>query len=414
MALRASDSFSAIRSEFNLLRAAFDAVSAGLALPPTVIYVTAPEDFPTSIFGVINLIENTTYIIAGDVDLAGDRIACAEGSVIAGASPTNSSLTSTGLAGNPLISSDTSLTLRDFKIHTLASGVPALSIDAVANPGSSFEMYGMEFEDVHTVGTIKDVGMILVQGTSFEESSGLTLDGTINIAAFFSCMFNTAPSGTFFNFPATAIVTSRFKILYSSFIIGVGETGIDVDVAATVPAEGFILDSVTFSGGGGYLSTILSSDDKSMFKECTGIPNSSVTGHLYWIENVTATTIATEDVPVKATGTSIAGPNNERFTHTTGRLTNSSAKTRTFIVAATLSLTSGNNHVIGVYIADGGTVIPDSKVLTTTSGTGKSENVTCQTIVTLYPGEYVELFVENTTAATNITVSDLSLICRAL
>ena len=100
--------------------------------------------------------------------------------------------------------------------------------------------------------------------------------------------------------------------------------------------------------------------------------------------------------------------------HTANRLANETNKTKQFIVSASLSMESGNNHQVAAYIAKNDVIVTDSKTVTTTSGTGKADNVSCQTMVQLAPGEYVEVWVENATAATNITVTELSLICREI
>jgi DNA-binding Xre family transcriptional regulator len=70
--------------------------------------------------------------------------------------------------------------------------------------------------------------------------------------------------------------------------------------------------------------------------------------------------------------------------------------------------------VIGLYVAKNGVVIASSEMYSTTSSGGRAESITCQTILELNEGDYVEMYVENTTAATNITVEYLNVICKSL
>jgi hypothetical protein len=130
--------------------------------------------------------------------------------------------------------------------------------------------------------------------------------------------------------------------------------------------------------------------------------------------NAISTTISTVDTPVKVLGTSTANSINQKFTHTDNRLTYVGALIRDFQVTATLSLTSGNNNIIGVYVAKNGVVITSSEMYSTTSSGGRAESITCQTILELNQNDYIEIFVENSTGTTNITVEYLNVICKSL
>ena len=65
-------------------------------------------------------------------------------------------------------------------------------------------------------------------------------------------------------------------------------------------------------------------------------------------------------------------------------------------------------------MAKNGSILAASEIYTTTSGTGRSENVTVQAIVELAQNDYVESWVENDTGANNITVEDMTMIVEAL
>ena len=130
--------------------------------------------------------------------------------------------------------------------------------------------------------------------------------------------------------------------------------------------------------------------------------------------NATVTTISVTNTPVKALGTTTANTINQKFTHTDNRLTYVGALIRDFQVTATVSLSSGNNNVIGVYVAKNGVVISSSEMYSTTSSGGKAESITCQTILELNENDYVEIWVENNTAVTDVTTEYLNVICKSL
>ena len=125
--------------------------------------------------------------------------------------------------------------------------------------------------------------------------------------------------------------------------------------------------------------------------------------------NAVATDIITTGVAVKAAGTTTA-IDLERFTHSNNRATYTGAIIQKFKVTATLSLTAGNNVQVGCYVAKNGTLPPESEVYATTAGAGRAENISIQAILTLAQNDFVEIWVENSTNNTDITVTYLNVI----
>ena len=131
---------------------------------------------------------------------------------------------------------------------------------------------------------------------------------------------------------------------------------------------------VNFSGGGTYLAGVDSSDNKALFQNNVGINNSADVSQYYMNGNATATTIATIGTEVKVAGTTTSSSVTQKFTNTDNRATYIGALTRFFKVSATLSLTSGNGHQIGVYVGKNGTILSDSEIYGTTNAGGRAEN----------------------------------------
>lgn len=381
-------------------------------VPDSFKFVSDKTDFPPSSGGAITLLAGYTYYITDIIDLTGDRLVGEANTAILGSSSENSILTSTGLGiGIPLLSSVYSMPVRDVCIKDVDT---ALSFDGTTNPDPmALDWGGVNFMNVPNIGTIKKASNFIFDKGSFINSKGLKFDGTIGTVALNNSIFSgDGASGDIIKLLSTCVITRRFRVIYSSVVAFGSTVGINVDVSATVPVEAYILDTVNFSGGGTYLSGVTVTDNKTNFTKCKGIQNTNEISLYYMRGNATATVIAATSTSVKALGTTTSAVITQKFINTNNRATYSGSLTRNFKVSASLSLESGNNQKIGCYIAKNGIVINDSEVYITTSGVGKFESLHVQTLLELNENDYIEVWIENTTAITNITVTDLNLIIQ--
>ena len=368
------------------------------------------SDLPEAVSNVITLEDNVTYFIANTIDLLGDRLVGGANTTIIGGSSENSILTSTGLGvGVPLLSSIYTTPIRHISFNDVDT---AISFDGSTNPNEmALDWTGVNFVNVPNVGLVKDASNFIFDKGAFLNSKGLSFDGTIGTIGFGNSLFRgDGLAGDLLRIESTCTITRRFRIIYSSVIAFGSTTGLNVNVSATIPVEGYILDTINFSGGGTYLSGVAVTDNKSLFVNCKGIENSEEISQYYMNGNATATTIVSVGVSVKVAGTTTSSSVTQKFTNTDNRATYIGSLTRFFKVTATLSLESGNNNQVGVYIAKNGTLINESEVYGTTSGSGRAENIVVQTLVQLSENDYIEIFVENDSATNNITVTDLNVI----
>ena len=377
---------------------------------PYLQFVSTLEDLPTAVGGVITLEDNKTYFFTTTVDLAGDRLVAGENTTILGGSSENCRIKSTGLTGTALITSEWSLPMRNITIEADV----ALALDANGNSNQALDWFGVNFTDCPTVGTVANYNNFIMQDSAFLNSANLTIDGSIGTVGFSQCLFDNRASQTLIIIPATATITRRFRIVYSAFVVLSGETGINVNSSATIPVEGYILDTVNFSGGGTYTTGVAYTDNKALFVNNRGISNSAEIAYYTMNGNVTATTISGTGTPVKVAGTTTSQAITQKFTNSDNRATYTGAISRTFRVTAVLSCTSGNNHQIGVYIAKNNSVQNETESYITTNGSGRAEGAKVQGVIDLAENDYVEIFVENNTSITNVTVIDLSVIVEAL
>jgi len=374
-------------------------------------FINSKTDFPAGSAGVITLLDNVTYFITTTLDLTGDRIICGQNTTILGGSSENCRIKSTGLnAATALITSQWSLPIRSITIEHDT----AINLDASLNANQALDWFGVNFTNCATVGTVKGYSNFIASDCGLLNSGAITFDGTIATIGFVSSIFDAASTKTLIIIPATATITRRFRIIYSAFVALSGETALNVSTSATIPVEGYILDTVNFSGGGTYITGVQYNDNKSLFLNCKGVLNSAELAYYTMNGNVTATTVASAGVAYKVAGTTASQSVTQKFTNTANRATYNSVISRIFSIQAVLSLTSGNNHQIGCYFAKNGTIIANTEVYITTNGSGKAEAAKIQGLVELTENDYLEVFVENDTSATNITVTNLSVIVDSL
>ena len=369
------------------------------------VFVFSKLDLPTPVGGVITLVDNYTYFITKTIDLTGDRLVGGVNSVIIGGSSENCILKSTGLsAATALITSVYSLPIRNI---TITHGT-ALNLDGDGTT-TALDWFGVNFTDCATVGTIKDYTNFVMSDSAFLNSGNLTFDGTIGTIGMSNCLFDCATTSTALILPSTLTVSRRFRIIYSSFVVLSGETGINVDASATISSERYILDTCNFSGGGTYIAGVTHTDNKALFVNCVGLTNTSTKGFMYMLNNGTDTSIgvANANVWVKANGTTTSGTNS-KFTHTTNRLTYNGAFTNSFLVTLNATARSGGtNQVISIGVAKNGTIIAESEGIIRTTTSNVEHGGSTQAVVEMVANDYVELFVRNT-SSTDIRVTDFN------
>ena len=382
-----------------------DAINSG-----NLVLVNQVSDLPEAVSGVITLAAGVTYFFTTNVDLEGARIVAGDNTTIIGGSSENCSIFSTGLsAGSALITSVYSLPIRNITLkHDYA-----INLNASGNANAALDWAGVNFLDCATVGTIANYNNCIFSDCGVLNSANWTFDGTINTLGFSQCIFDGKAGQTIISVPATATISRRFRIIYSACVALSGETAINVNTSASIPVEGYILDTVNFSGGGTYTAGVQFNDNKSLFVNCKGVSNSAEVAQYTMQDNATATTI-TVNTPTKIAGTTTAASINQKFTHSDNRVTYTGAIVRDFQVTAVASCTSGNTHQVGFYVVKNGIIITESETYITTSGSGRAENVIVQTVVQLQQNDYIEIWTENETSSTNITVQFLNVIVKSL
>jgi hypothetical protein len=372
-------------------------------------FVYTKSDFPQSVGGIITLEANHTYFICGVIDLLGDRLVCGQNTTILGGSSENCRLKSTGLA-NALITSNYSLPIRNITIEAIY----AILLDATGNPNQALDWFGVNFTDCIRIGEVINYSNFIATDCAVLNSANWTFDGTIGTVGFTQTIFDGRPGDVTIDFPSSLVITRRIRFNSCPFVVLAGETGINLDVAATIPVEGYRCHFGDFSGGGTYLAGVLSTDNKALFSETKGVPNSAAIANYYMVNNATLTDVVTQGVAVKIAGTTTQGSLAQKFTFTNNRATYVGAITRDFKVQAVVTVIAATaNKQIGLYIRKTTNLVTESEQYVTTNANSRAEAITIQAFVNLATNDYIEIWVENDTDNTDVTVSFLNVIIEA-
>jgi hypothetical protein len=392
----------------------------GINVPPRpeMKFISKKADLPTQSGNTITLLNNYTYFFTTTVDLTGAKLVCGQNTTILGASSENCRIKSTGLgSGQYLISSVYSLPMRNI---TIEAATPSIALfldgDNTASSGTTaIDWFGVNFTNCSTVGTIRDYTNVIMTDCAFIGSAGLTFDGTIGSIGLSTCLFDGLTASTTFTLAPTLNLTRRFRIIYSSFVTLPGETSINVTSGASVSNDSYILTYCNFGGGGTHLVGTTQSSLETLFINNVGIDNTSNVGHYYMQNNATTTATTTQNLWVKAAGTTVVGiGNSPKWTHSgANRLTYTGTIATEFIVTVVGSLQNTVNHTITVGISEnGGTPPVETHISVRLSTANTPFPFASQDIVQVANGDYFEIWLRNETGAIATILQDVNVIIQ--
>ena len=387
------------------------------------ILIESVSDFPTAVGGVITLEDNKTYYITKTIDLNGSRLVGGANTTILGSSSENSILTSTGLGvGVPLLSSIYTTPIRHIAINDVDT---AIEFDGATNPDEmALDWTGVNFVNVPNVGTIKKASNFIFDKGAFLNSKGLKFDGEIGTVGFGNCLFiGDGLAGDLITVLATADITRRFRIIYSSIVAFSSTNGINVSGDANIQQESYILDTINFSGGGTYLVGTNHTSERSLFINCVGIVNTESLGSMYMKNNATETVITVQNDRYNIAGTTQVNGINQRFIHDSANnaLEYTGIRSKVFHINLTFTISpETNNQKYGIYIGvnKGGAIDPDadriseSEAYINTPQAGRADAASIQALVQLDPTDKVYMIVQNTTSTANIIVEFMNLVIK--
>jgi hypothetical protein len=378
-----------------------------------LFFVSSLLDLPVDVSGVITLEADAAYYFTKEVDLLGARLVGLSNTAILGSSSENSIIKSTGLApGTAVFSSQYTTPIRHVAFKDVDTAIYINGIDSSV----ALDWTGVNFVNVPNVGTFDGGGNIIFSKGAFLNSKNMIITGTWATVGFDASLFSgDGSAGDLILLDASCIITRRFRTIYSAVISFGLTTGINVTGSATIPVEGFILETVSFSGGGTYLPGIIGSSLYALFTNCSGIVNSYEISNYYMSGNVSVTDIVSAGVAVKVNGATDSNPLTQKFINTDNRATYSGGITRIFNVTVVLSVTStSSNDQVGFYVSKNGALLPESEIYVTTNVNSRAENVVIHAITELSTNDYIEVWVENSSDSSDLTVSNMNVQLKSL
>jgi hypothetical protein len=390
--------------EFNEIKTSVNALYCMITSDGQEIIVQTESDLPAAVNGYHQIPANTVLNFKVQSLTLTNGLEFLGLAMIKGSSSETTFLNG-AISNQSFIKTAFSLPIQNisFTVNGVGSSIFEINTDGI---GKAFDwLFINTFGDakIGNIGTTSN--MTLFSCAFFNTGSGFTFNGTIATIAISQCLFSGMT--TALEISATAVVTRRFRIIYSSLVVFGGNIGINVNVAAGMPVSSYILDHVNFSGGSTYLVGVQFDDNKSLFDDCVGIPNSASIGALYMQDNTVPTSIPVINTYYKVLGTTIPLDINQRFTHSNNRLTYVGAIEEVFSISGTISATSGNNNVVQVTIFENGIASVGFDSKGTAGNSGRAESLPFFWIGKLAQGDFLELFVRNLTSTTNIIAESL-------
>lgn len=359
--------------------------------------------------GAIQLYDNTLYWITGTLDLLGYSLVGGQNTVLFGSTSEVARIKSTGLSSDRYLFYSAWTTPMQYL--TFQDHQKGVRIVGTGN-NVALDWTGVNFLNINESVYITDCENFVYDKGALLNSTGMKFDGTIGTVALNNSLFSgTGADACIFDLRGALTITRRFRVIYSSIIAFGSTKALCVDQGnATIPTEGLIFDTINFAGGGTYLDGVDFTDLIVRWIETRGVPATTRLGVMSMAGNSTQTVISAVNTPAKVAGATTAGANNQRFTHTDGRLTYAGGIETSFDIVAAVSLNcpGAPNENISVYIAKNGAVIPESKMSSRTANAGTPECMTAIAEVILTTNDYIEVFCENNSTAEDLLVETMT------
>ena len=364
------------------------------------VLVKTEADFPAPVAGVITLTAGTEYEINGTITLSNSINL--NGCTLKGDDSGNDKLVYTGVGS--LFTGNKTGNIRYLTMTAAAGSI--FNINAAATPQNMI-VHNCFFLGSNSIGTIAGVGGTVFFATVayFTNTNGITFQDDNNVV-----LNNTLWDET--NFNIYERFTGTFNVVQ---ILGGDRVTTSANSATALHISGITSINagsakvIMFVGTGTYVTGTFTN---AWEVEATGLSTQKdeVAGGNMYITTPALTVIAAVNTPVKVLGTTTS-TNLYRVTHpANNRLTYSGSKTRSFQVSSSMSITQpNNNRYFSFYIAKNGVVIPESRqdIKVVSSTDQVSLTIACR--VTLAPGDYVEVWVENQAATSDVTVETMNL-----
>jgi len=376
----------------------------------SAIFVGAEADFPTQDATTITLDAGTPYVLTAPITTA-KRFIVERETLLTGRTLYGNLLTYTGT--NAMFT----VTDGSFQFDNLLVTCPTaklFDVNYAASGGGQVVLSRFRTLACAQYGTFNNTSAILINiAGAFDCDQGIVLSGSGGLILALSQfnMISTSPTFKGLDLGATswaiAIELSNFVTQGPSGAFGISGLASSGNLAANRLAMVSVSEAV---GGLTPLENITVDDVRWLFKDNTGYQNTFRDALIYFRSNSTDTVITTASTPVLVAGTWIEERSSQFTTTAAGRITFNAELTQVFPVDVSFGLvaaTGGAGINIRVYIAVNGSIISAASIaVTTDSSTSRTGFIPWQ--LELSQNDYIEIWLENNTNTTDVTVEDIT------
>jgi hypothetical protein len=364
------------------------------------VLVKSAADLPAPVAGVITLVTGTEYQINGTISLA-DKINL-NGCSMRGEDSGNDKLVYTGTG--ELFTGNKTGNLR-FLTLTAASG-SVFNINA-GGTAQNMIIQNCFFLGCSSVGTIAGVGgtVFMASVAYFYNTNGITFQNDHNVVLN-NTLWDVSNYNVYEKFIGTFNV---IQILGGDRLVSSTNTATALHISGITSLVAGSVKVVMFVGTGTFVS---GSFTNSWEVESTGLntEKDGVAGGNMYMTVPATTVIASTGVPVKVAGTTATVGLFRVTSPASNRLTYTGSKSRSFHVICSMTATQpSSNKFFSFYIAKNGVILPESRQEIKIINSSDQGPITLSCRVSLAPNDYIEVWVENETAATDLTVQTMNL-----
>lgn len=370
-----------------------------------VVVVTALSDFPAPIGGVITLEADTVYFLNDVVNVGANVFVLQNNTLVTGLSSIATGIVSSGVGS--LFSNNGGFRT---EISLISIDAPNCTIFSLNFPTAAATLVVVEVSILQCVSICSVTNCSLVNMVSSAvgvcTGDAFKFLGQCDVVQLSEILVN-AFTGTFFDLDSA--VFDRFR---TSAIQIASATGANVIIqglagSANLSANGRgRVDAVIVNGPFTDSSTVFSSDVEWDFTDNTFAADSVTNALLSLQGNATETVIAVMGTPVLVAGTWVVDLISKMTATTGGRATyNEQSGVRLHLTAGvTVEPVSGATQILSVYVAVNGVFIPNSQ-RSGSADSGDGTSITVPWFLELETNDFIEIFVANESATTNILVS---------
>lgn len=376
-----------------------------------LVVVNSIADFPAAVAGVITLEANKVYIIAASISTS-NRFVLAANNAFTSHNVHAPAFTYTG-SGTMFTGTDVSSSFENINLSA-TSGILFSVTDSVGGVKACV-MEKVAF-NCATFGTFTDLSVLSMRNCGGTATQGMTLTGSNWNAVGVVRTSISSASATFIAMDIGSSVSPTWDIDNLVAIGPSGAIGVKGVLSSGNVPTGSIgrIRNCSFIGGMTTPLVNIDVDDIrwSIQANSPNVANTMPDGLLAMVGNSTTTSL-TVGTPTLVSGTWTV-ERESHFTGTTaGRLTYNGERdlTTPIDIVLTASPDSGVGKTIRAYVAKNGTEVASSgKAIIADNGTPLTLAVPWQD--TLVTTDYIEVFIENESDSTNVTVVDATLRIR--